>query len=408
MPEFSYRGRNGEGLLVEGRVNASSVTLAAKQLQQDGLLVLNLQEEKAQRQSGNSIELFKPRIQTEEIILLSRQLMALSRAGVPIIRALNGLAESSANSEVKRVLQDISQTLIGGADLTSAFSRHPKVFSPIYLNMIHIGETTGKITEALAALVDHLERERDTRRKMKGALRYPIMVIGAISVALSVIALYVIPSFQQVFASLGTDLPLATRILLGVSSFATEYGSFLGASLVLTVIGFWHYQRSAEGGRNWDLWLLKIPLLGSILERLSLARFARSLSIMMAAGVPILRCLNVVSDSVGNRHIAAEIRQIQNSVERGVSLTQAAVASGLFTPLVLQMLAVGEETGSVDTLMKDVADFYDEEVDYELKHLAEAIEPIMLIFMGVLVLILALGVFLPIWELGSAAQKGVG
>ncbi|MGB1092545.1 MAG: type II secretion system F family protein, partial [Oceanobacter sp.] len=186
MPEFSYRGRNGEGLLVEGRVNASSVTLAAKQLQQDGLLVLNLQEEKAQRQSGNSIELFKPRIRTEEIILLSRQLMALSRAGVPIIRALNGLAESSANSEVKRVLQDISQTLIGGADLTSAFSRHPKVFSPIYLNMIHIGETTGKITEALAALVDHLERERDTRRKMKGALRYPIMVIGAISVALSV------------------------------------------------------------------------------------------------------------------------------------------------------------------------------------------------------------------------------
>lgn len=411
MPEFQYRGRTGDGNLIEGSLTASSVAQAASQLQADGVLVLSVKPGSAScadqggAPSASNLVIFGPQIRPEEVILLTRQLMALIRSGVPIIRALNGLSESASNPEIKRILTSISQKLIAGGDLTGAFSQHTKVFSPIYINMIHIGETTGKLTEAFEALIEHLERERETQRKMKAALRYPIMVVGSVVVALSVVTLYVIPSFEQVFASLGSDLPLPTKILMTVSTFAVDYGFWILGALIAYGIYLWHYQTTEKGGVRWDEWMIRLPLLGSVYERLALARFSRALALMMGAGVPILRCLSIVSDSVGNRYVAHSIRDIQGNVERGVSLTQAAVASGLFTPLVLQMLSIGEETGAVDRLMTDVANFYDEEVDYELKRMAEAVEPILLVFMGLLVMLLAVGVFLPIWEMGSAAAN---
>lgn len=406
--DFDYRGRDHKGHKISGTLTASSSQTALASLEEKQIIVLALDERRLVEKAASSLSwsLKRQRITIEEQILFTRQLYALTKAGVPIIQALNGLAESSQNALLTDVLQRIAQSLVAGSDMVSAFRQFPKVFSPIYLSMIHIGENTGQMDKSLLNLIAHLELERETHKRMSSALRYPIMVMLAMGVALSIITLFVIPSFSSVFAKLGADLPLATRILMAVSSFAQQYWWLMGSGSVLAFFGFRWWTNTAEGGLWWDAKKLRLPLLGTIFERIALGRFSRSLAMMMAAGVPILQSLSIVADSVGNRHVARAILAMRTGVERGDRLTNTASATGLFTPLVLQMLAVGEETGSVDRLLNEVAEFYEQEIDYELKQLADAIEPILLVFMGLLVLMLALGVFLPIWELGAASGLG--
>lgn len=403
--DFLYRGRDASGNKVDGTISAMNSNAAQISLEQRGIVVVGLEQTRVQATPENKQwSLFRQRINAEERILLTRQLYALTKAGIPILRALNGLMESGNNASLKTVLRGISDSLVAGSDLSTAFRQYPEVFSPIYISMIHIGETTGKLDDALLKLIAHLEMERETRKRIKAALRYPLMVISAISVAMVVITLFVIPSFTSVFNKLGADLPVATQILIAVSDFMQHWWQLLAAVLTATFLGLRQYIKTDNGALWWDRIKLKIPLIGSIFERIALSRFSRSFAMMMAAGVPVLQCLAVVSDSVGNRFIGRAVNGMLSGVERGDRLTNTASATGLFTPLVLQMLAVGEETGAVDKLLDDVADFYDQEVDYELKQLADAIEPLLLAFLGALVLVLALGVFLPIWELGSAIR----
>ncbi|MBE0482529.1 MAG: type II secretion system F family protein [Bacterioplanes sp.] len=406
--EFDYRGRDAKGNKVTGHLTAPSSQAALASLEEKQIIVLALDERRlVEKTASSSSWSFKRQcITIEEQILFTRQLYALTKAGVPIIQALTGLAESAQNPLLTDVLQRIAQSLIAGSDMVSAFRQFPEIFSPIYLSMIHIGENTGQMDKSLLNLIAHLELERETRKRMSSALRYPIMVMLAMGVALSVITLFVIPSFSSVFAKLGADLPLATRILMAVSSFAQQYWWLMGISGVVAFFGFRAWTNTLEGGLWWDAKKLRLPLLGTIFERIALGRFSRSLAMMMSAGVPILQSLKIVADSVGNRHVARAILAMRSGVERGDRLTNTASATGLFTPLVLQMMAVGEETGSVDRLLNEVAEFYEQEIDYELKQLADAIEPILLVFMGLLVLMLALGVFLPIWELGAASGLG--
>jgi len=403
--DFLYRGRDASGNKVDGTISAMNSNAAQLSLEQRGIVVVGLEQTQVQSAPENKQwPNFRQRISAEERILLTRQLYALTKAGIPILRALNGLMESGNNASLKTVLRGISDSLVAGSDLSTAFRQYPEVFSPIYISMIHIGETTGKLDDALLKLIAHLEMERETRKRIKAALRYPLMVISAISVAMVVITLFVIPSFTSVFNKLGADLPVATQILIAVSDFMQHWWYLLAAVLTATFLGLRQYIKTDNGALWWDRKKLKIPLIGSIFERIALSRFSRSFAMMMAAGVPVLQCLAVVSDSVGNRFIGRAVNGMLSGVERGDRLTNTASATGLFTPLVLQMLAVGEETGAVDKLLDDVADFYDQEVDYELKQLADAIEPLLLAFLGALVLVLALGVFLPIWELGSAIR----
>lgn len=403
--DFLYRGRDASGNKVDGTISAMNSNAAQLSLEQRGIVVVGLEQTQVQSAPENKQwSIFRQRISAEERILLTRQLYALTKAGIPILRALNGLMESGNNASLKTVLRGISDSLVAGSDLSTAFRQYPEVFSPIYISMIHIGETTGKLDDALLKLIAHLEMERETRKRIKAALRYPLMVISAISVAMVVITLFVIPSFTSVFNKLGADLPFATQVLIVVSDFMQHWWQLLAVGLILTFLALRQYIKTDNGALWWDRKKLKIPLIGSIFERIALSRFSRSFAMMMAAGVPVLQCLAVVSDSVGNRFIGRAVNGMLSGVERGDRLTNTASATGLFTPLVLQMLAVGEETGAVDKLLDDVADFYDQEVDYELKQLADAIEPLLLIFLGALVLVLALGVFLPIWELGSAVR----
>jgi MSHA biogenesis protein MshG len=402
MPDFKYTGRDQEGHKVSGQLEAFTQAIAINQLQLRKIIITSLVEETLTSNDINFSFALKRKITLDDQVLLTRQLFALMKAGIPIIRALNGLAESTDNPPLSKILNSIANSLVSGSELAIAFRQFPKTFSPIFIGMIHVGENTGRLDIAFQKLTAHLELERETKKRIKSATRYPLFVMGAILFAMIIINVMVIPNFASVFEKLGADLPITTQILIASSEFTLNYWWLI---FMITIGGFYawlRYIKTAKGLLWWDTQKLRLPFFGSLFKRIALARFSRSFSMMLTSGVPILKALSIIVESVGNRSIGVAIEDMYRGVERGEGLTSTASATGLFTPLVLQMMSVGEETGSIDTLLDNVADFYEEEIDYELKQLADSMEPILLAFLGGVVLVLALGVFLPIWDLSGA------
>jgi MSHA biogenesis protein MshG len=409
MPEFAYRGRSSDGQAVEGTLQAASRSAVLKQLKQQDIIATKIEEGRGETRSKTSSKsldlgsLFKRRtVNIDEMIMFSRQMYALTRSGIPLIRAINGLADATRSPVLSEVLHEITRSLTQGTTLSNAFRAHPKVFSELFIAMIRMGETTGRLDAAFKQLIDHLELEKDTKKKITAATRYPMIVTIFIFIALFIINLFVVPQFSNIFSKLGADLPLPTIILIGTSNFMMKFWWLIMIILALAIAGFIYWKRTPEGHLAWDKFILKTPVLGGVFERVALGRFARPFAMMLDAGVPLLQALTVTSRTVGNEYIGQGIEGMQHGIERGESLLATASASGMFNSLILQMIAVGEETGNVSELLVDISDFYDQEVEYDLKRLAEALEPMLLIFMGGMVLVLALGVFLPMWELGGA------
>jgi MSHA biogenesis protein MshG len=347
--------------------------------------------------------LFEPKVRSLDVQLFSRQMYTLLKAGVPIMRGLAGLQESAINKSFARVIRDIRESLDAGRELSTAMRGHPAVFSPFYLSVVRVGEMTGRLDEVFLRLFDYLEFDRDMRQRVKSALRYPIFVVIALVVAMVIINIFVIPTFAKVYAGFKTELPFMTRLLIGTSQFMVQYWPVMLAAVIGAAIAFRMYVGTEHGRYQWDRIKLRVPIAGKIMLKGTLARFARSFALSSRSGVPIVQGLTVVSQTVENTYVSSRIEQMRDGVERGESILRTAVTTGIFTPVVVQMIAVGEETGELDTLMDEVAEMYEREVDYELKTLSSQIEPILIIGLGILVLILALGVFLPIWDLGKAA-----
>lgn len=410
MSQFHFTGRDAQGSKVSGSREAGSADSLASELLAERITPLTIEEQV--QVSDNDVfaqlkeSLRRKHVDLEELIIFCRQMYSLSKAGVPIIRAIGGLAESSRNLYLREVLQAVRSDLEGGQGMAVALNAHPRVFNTLFVSMISVGENTGQLDQAFRQLSVYLELERETRKRIKQATRYPLFVLSAMAVALVVINLFVIPAFAKVFAQFKADLPWATQILIGTSQFFQDFWWLLALLFGGSLFGFFKWIETDAGALKWDQIKLRLPIVGGIFERIALARFTRTFAMMYRAGVPLLQTLSINSASVGNRYIGQAILAMREGIERGEALTRTASASGLFTPLVLQMMAVGEETGALDDLFVEVADFYEQEVDYDLKQLADAIEPILIVAMGVLVLILALGVFLPMWELASAAKGG--
>ncbi len=408
VAHFRYEGRDREGRAVDGLVESASANAVAGQLAGNGITPVRiLQAADPGAPEADEIDLSRllppPRVNLEELIIFSRQMHSLMRAGIPLNRALKGMVASVRHSTLRDALKDIATGIEGGGDLAGVMRRHPRVFNRLYLSIIHVGENTGQLDASFAQIAAYLELERETIKRMKSATRYPMFVVTAIAVAIGVINLFVIPAFAKVFAGFGAALPWQTQLLISLSAFTVAWWPVILAGIVVGVFGFRRYVETDAGRYQWDRYKLRLPLVGGIFERITMGRFARTFAMMTAAGVPIIQTLKVVSGAVGNEYVGAKVRDIGSSIERGESLVRAAAATKMFSPLVMQMLAVGEETGQVDELLVQVAEFYEQEVDYDLKQLADAIEPIMIIFVGVLVLILALGVFLPLWDLAGVA-----
>ena len=408
MLRFAYTGRTQSGEKAQGILEADNAAACASSLLKNGISPVTIQETSQSERRGakqKSLNLFEPTVQAIDVQLFSRQLYTLMRAGVPILRSLSGLLESTTNTAFARVITSLKESLEAGRDLSTAMRQHPAVFSPFYVAMVRVGEATGRLDEIFLRMFEHLEFERETRARIKEALRYPTFVLIAMVVAIAVINVFVIPAFAKVYAGLGAELPLMTRILIETSRLTIAYGWLMLAGLVLAVAGFRMWRATPDGRLVWDRFKLRLPLTGSIMLRSTLARFARTLALSLKSGIPAAQALSVVAEVTDNAWIASRVEQMRNGIERGESVLRTAQNAAVFNPVVLQMIAVGEETGSIDELMQEVAGMYEREVDYEIKTLAARIEPLIIVALGGVVLVLALGVFLPMWDLASVAIK---
>jgi MSHA biogenesis protein MshG len=406
MPQFAYKGRDSEGQLIEGVLEGATAGAVADVLLGRGLTPVEVRETErraATKPSGPGSALFRPKVGHVDLLLFSRQMHTLLKAGVPIMRALAGLQESSTNPAMKEVIRDVRESLEAGRELSVALARHPRVFSSFYVSMVRVGETTGLLDEIFLRLFDHLDFERFMREQVRSALRYPMFVVLAMAVAIVVINLFVIPAFAKVFQGFGAELPLMTRMLIGFSDLMVAWWPgllALGAGLV-AVFRLW--VATPKGRYDWEGIALRIPIAGKIVRKAALARFARSFALGTRSGVPLMMALTNSAQTVDNSYIARRIENMRDAVERGESVLRAAASVGIFTPVVLQMVAVGEESGAIDDMMEEIGQMYQREVEYELKTLGQQIEPVLIVALGVLVLILALGVFLPMWDLGRVA-----
>lgn len=342
------------------------------------------------------------RVRLVDQIFFCRQMYTLLKAGVPILQALRGLRDTTQNPALAKVIGSLIDGLDAGLDLTGAVKRHTDVFPPVFVSLISVGENTGSLPEAFLQLAEYFDREKDTRDRLKQAVRYPLFVIIAMGIAMLIISIFVIPAFAKIYGNLRVDLPLPTRVLIGFSNFTVQYWYLIIIGLILAVVGGRLYVQTPDGRYRWDRLKLRFPIVGGIFFRAGLGRFARALSMTMRSGVPVVQGMTVISSTVDNEYIASRILQMRDGLERGETITRTAAATGLFPPLVLQMISVGEDSGAVDTLLNEVAEYYEREVDYDLKNLSSSIEPILLVAIGALVLVLALGVFLPMWDMAAA------
>ncbi|MBW8843845.1 MAG: type II secretion system F family protein [Burkholderiales bacterium] len=408
MSNFAFKGRNGRGELVEGIVDALNSDAVAAQLMAGGVVPVSIEptaDAVSVAGGSNWLEALLARpITMDDALVLTRQMYTLQKAGVPILRSLAGLEASTTHPGIVSLLQDVRASLDQGRELATAFARHPAVFSPFFIAMTRVGELTGRLTEVFQRLSEHLEFELDIRARIKQALRYPAMVLIAMGIAMVVINLFVLPKFADVFAHFKSELPLMTRILLGFSAWTLRWWPMVLAGGIGAVLAWRNWVTTTNGRYTWDRFKLRLPIAGNIVLKATLARFARSFALASSSGVPISQAMTVVAQTVDNAYIGARIEQMRDGVERGESISRCATATGVFTPIVLQMIAVGEETGELDTLMTEIAQMYERETDYAIKGLSAAIEPILLAIIGALVLVLALGVFLPLWNLGQAAM----
>jgi MSHA biogenesis protein MshG len=404
MARFRWFGRGHGGKPVNGNSRAATSELLAVQLIAQGVTPVRIE------QAGAGAELIdrtrswfsKQNVRSVDLLMFCRQMYTISKAGIPLTRGLRSLSSSIRNEYFCAVLNDLAERVQTGMSFSQSMRYHPDAFDDLFVNLVGIGETSGKLQEVFQLLGFYIERDVETRKQIQTAFRYPIFVVIALAIALTIINIFVIPSFAELFAKFDADLPLVTRALIGFSDIWVGWWHVLLVSAIVAGIAVRQFLVSERGAMLWGEKKLKLPLIGSLVNRASLARYTRSLSLMLKAGVPLTESLGLSAGILENSYFARKIEGICDGVKRGESLMQTHTRADIFSPLVLQMIAIGEESGQVEELLAEVAQFYEREVDYDLKTLTSRIEPLLIITMAIFVAILALGVFLPMWGLYDA------
>jgi MSHA biogenesis protein MshG len=405
VPLFKYSGRTTRGEAVAGSLESESAEALANHLFARGITPVDIKPVAATQDAA--LELWRRfgggRPSLTDLILFSWQMYSITKAGLPLLRGLQSIAASTPNALLRETLADVMGNLQGGRELSFAFSRFPDVFSKFYVSVIKVGESTGTLETAFLRMYEYLSMEKRIRDKVKAALRYPATVVAAIAIAVTIITVFVLPKFAPIFESLGDNLPWATRVLIGTSTFFAEYWYVVAAAIVTFAMAFRLALRDPAGRYRWDKFKLGAPIVGGIVRRAALAQICRSFALTLEAGLPVIQALGTIARATGNEFLSERVLALRDGVERGEGLYRTAQTAGLFTPLALQMIAIGEETGALGEMLDEVADFYEREVDYDLENLSGAIEPILIVVVGAMVTVLALGVFLPLWDLAAGA-----
>jgi MSHA biogenesis protein MshG len=407
MPIFNYTGRAHGGEPANGLMEGDTVDGIAARLLASGITPIEITQAKVKDSTDASALLRKlgfGKPKTSDLVLFSRQMYTITKSGIPLLRGLKGLAASTHNVLLREKLEEVLRDLEGGRDLAGSLARHPDIFPQLYVSIIRVGEETGTLEASFRRLAEYMQLDQDMQDRIKAALRYPMIVLCVIVAALGVLTMFVIPKFEPLFAQLGDDIPWPTLAIMGVSSFAQEYWYLVAGGLVAAAMAARRYVRTERGRFRWDSFKLRLPVIGKLVHEGSLARISRSLSISMTAGMPVIQTLRIIAQASGNEYMAERVARLREAVEGGEPISRAAASVGMFPALVIQMLATGEETGDISGLLDEVAAFYEREVDYALKNLSAAIEPVLIIAVGAIVCVLALGVMLPMWEMISRVQ----
>jgi len=407
MTQFVYSARSASGEKIDGVFDAGDTNALAEALSAQGLVLVRAQARVATNaaESSTFARLFGERIKLIDLILFCRQLATMLKAGVPLLRSLRALEESATNRRLAQALAELQLQLESGRELSASMRQQPATFSNYVVSTVKVGEVTGRLSEAFEGLYNQLSFERENREAVATALRYPTFVLMAAVSALIAVNIFVIPAFANIYRSFKAELPLLTRVLIGVSDFFINYGWLLLGVAISAGFGIVTWVRTPAGTRFWHGLLLRIPIVGVLIHKATLARFTKSFGLALKAGVPVVDALNAAVETSGNVVIGEKIATMGPAAARGESLARSARTTGVFTPVVLQMFAVGEETGALDEMMAEVAEHFQKEVDYAIKSLGAQIEPIMILVLGAMILVFALGVFLPMWDLSRVAIK---
>jgi len=406
MGTYKYRARDERGSLITGVMDADNQRAVYIQLDGMGLLPVSVsQDEKSSSSFKNIINRFQ-HIKTEDLIFFTRQLHTIVKAGIPLISGLKALEEQTSMVLMKNTIREVYQDIDRGVGFSDALAKHNKVFPEIYISMVRAGEMGGVLDDVLERLAGLLEFQMKTKEMLKSAMRYPVMVISAITAAFFILVFFVIPKFADIFKNSKMELPLPTKIMLLINDAVQSYGVFIIAAIIMAVVGIIMYKKSNNGKLAWDRYKLKAPLIGQIFLKISMSRFAYMFENLIKAGVPIMRTLEIVAKTVGNEYIALKILEIGTKIEKGRGISKPLKDSGIFPPLVIHLVSTGEETGSLEEMLREVSSHYDRETTYSISRLSAWIEPILTTGLAVMVLFLALAVFMPWWNMMGAMKGG--
>jgi len=403
MPTYRYKVRDKHGRAATGLMGGNSEKEVVDNLKKMGYTPISVTVERPRKQI---LKLdFFDRIKDEDKVLFTRQMYTLLKAGVPLLTGLEAVGEQTTSKKLKDVIGKVKAEVEAGTNFSDALSKYPKIFEPLYTNMVKAGEASGTLDGVMNRLAEMEEYDMDIKFKIKSATRYPLLALGTLVVAFFVIVTFVIPRFAFFFSQFNMELPLPTRLLLGIYTAVHDYWYIVLVVLAVFVGAFLKFINTGYGRTTWDMLRLKTPIFGPLLFKLYMSRFAKTTSILIASGIDMIHTLDLVADTVGNVIIARSIAHIKEGVNQGKGLAEPMKVSKMFTPIIVQMVAIGEETGKLDELLANASEHYDQQVDYTMRNLTTMIEPILIFALGIMVLFVALGIFLPMWNQVQIAKR---
>ena len=399
MPLYEYTARSSTGQIQKGQIEAQNTDEVTAHVRKNRMLLVSV------RQAPKAIKLgMGPRIKTRDIVIFTRQFATMINAGLPLVQSLTILAQQTENKALQEVTRAVVYDVEAGNTLADAFSKHPKAFTDLYVNMVAAGEAGGILDTILLRLATFLEKNDALVRKVKGAMVYPAVILSVAGIAISVLLVFVIPTFQQMFASVNMALPLPTRIVIGMSDFLINYWWAVIGIIGATIFGIRKYYATSGGRKQLDTLLLKAPVIGDLLRKSAVSRFTRTLGTLISSGVSILDGLEITAKTSGNRVVHDAVMESRQSIAGGETIAAPLERSKVFPPMVISMIAVGEQTGGLDEMLSKIADFYDEEVDVAVSALLSLLEPVMIVILGVIVGGMVIAMYLPIFDMMNAVQ----
>ena len=406
MPSYIYQAINEQGTVITGNIEADSSDNAALKLMEKGYIPSKLREKRSVFMSDRLLAVrqkMRP-VKIGDLILFTKQFRSLFKAGVPIVRAFQVLEAQTQDRTLKAAIAAMSQSIRQGSTLTAAMDKHEAIFSPLYRSMIKAGEISGTLPEALARLIYIIEHESKIKSDIKSALQYPILVTVALTVSFFVLLTFVVPKFASMFSRVGIDLPLPTRIAINLYQFLSNYWYLFIVGFVVSVVGLKMYFKTEKGQYVKDLLVLRLPILGPLFIKAAMSRFASIFGILQSSGVPVMSAMKVLSGVIGNAAISREFDHVREQMQEGRGIAVPLGSARFFTPMVVDMIAIGEETGNMEEMLKEVTVHYDDEVGYGVKRLSDLIGPVLVVGLAAVVGFFALAIFLPMWDLTKVVQ----